>query len=200
MELTIELDAYDDQIELENVRTYKHEGDNLLVDFHCKNPAPMTIYDADVIGTPNYRDASDVLAELDFVETWENYGDMNPKQYGGVYGKWTGDQWKVVETWTSVENEFEIRIDWVEPMDIWVNGNPERGFTEKFQEELDSYPVSHKPTTQYDMETLTGLIINFSTKFSGNPRNDYADLDDYETELSDRFDINLKNMDNVILE
>lgn len=196
MKLTIELG--DDRKEIDNIKHFRQESDTLFVEFYCKNSTEVKIYPGKVIGTPEYRDSNDVLAEMDLGETWSNYGDMSPKHHGGLFMKWTGDMWHVVRTVQDSSETFWMEEDWVEPMDIWVDENPERGYTDKFQSELETYPTGHQPTTPHDMDNLVGKIAQFSTMFRGNPES-YMDnqLDDYEEILSDKFGIELETMDNV---
>jgi hypothetical protein len=77
---------------------------------------------------------------------WQNYGDVNPERHGGIFVKWDRDMWEVIETrhyadiHDSVsENQHMFEHMWIEPMDIWVNGNPYNGFTDRMLSGLDSF-------------------------------------------------------------
>jgi len=77
---------------------------------------------------------------------WQNYGDINPERYGGIFVKWEGHMWKVIETRHYAdlpkdlsENEHMFEHMWIEPMDIWVNSEPYEGFTERMLNGFDSF-------------------------------------------------------------
>jgi hypothetical protein len=69
---------------------------------------------------------------------WENYGDSNPERYGGLFVKWDNTQWHIVETthYTDIHdsvstNEHMFKHMYIKEMDIWKNGNPYNGFTDR---------------------------------------------------------------------
>jgi len=77
---------------------------------------------------------------------WQNYGDVNPERHGGIFVKWDRDMWHIVETRHYAdlpkdlsENEHMFEHMWIEPMDIWVNGNPYEGFTDRMKSGFESF-------------------------------------------------------------
>ena len=77
---------------------------------------------------------------------WQNYGDVNPERYGGIFVRWDRDMWEVIETTHHAdlpkdfsENEHMFEHMWIEPMDIWVNGNPYEGFTDRMKSGFESF-------------------------------------------------------------
>jgi len=81
-----------------------------------------------------------------YPKEWQNYGDINPERHGGIFVKWDRDMWHIVETThyadihqSVSENEHMFSHMYVEPMDIWVNGNPYEGFNEKVLKRLHEF-------------------------------------------------------------
>jgi hypothetical protein len=77
---------------------------------------------------------------------WVNYGDVNPERHGGIFVKWDNDMWHIIETTHFADlpkgmsdNEHMFTHMFMEPMDIWTNGNPTKGFTERAMKELQSF-------------------------------------------------------------
>lgn len=79
-------------------------------------------------------------------EEWVNIGDANPQRYGGIFVKWEKDYWEVINTTHFAElhddfsdDEYMFEVYYVEPDDIWINGNPYKGFTDFAIEKLNKY-------------------------------------------------------------
>ena len=88
---------------------------------------------------------------------WQIYGDVNPERHGGIFVKWDRDMWEVIETHHYAdlpkglsENEHMFEHMWIEPMDIWVNGNPYNGFNERMLNQLNAF--SNLPITIFNPE------------------------------------------------
>lgn len=68
---------------------------------------------------------SDDIPTEEFDTTWTNYGDVNPKKHGGRFVRWdSSGVWVVVVTWDGSIRRYEF-----EPQAVWVDGEPEKGFT-----------------------------------------------------------------------
>jgi len=70
-------------------------------------------------------------------ENWQNYGDVNPERHGGLFVVWERDMWHCIETRHHAdlpdgisEDEHMFEHVWIEPMDIWIDGDPYQGFTD----------------------------------------------------------------------
>ena len=81
-----------------------------------------------------------------YPKEWQNYGDINPERHGGIFVKWDGHMWKVIETrhYANLpkdlsENEHMFEHMWIEPMDIWANSDPYEGFTDRMKSGLESF-------------------------------------------------------------
>jgi len=85
-------------------------------------------------------------------QEWTNYGDANPERHGGLFVKWDNGMWHCVQTThfadlpkDMTDNEHMFEDIYVEPMDIWKNGNPYDGFTKdalKFFGEYSTQPFN----------------------------------------------------------
>lgn len=66
---------------------------------------------------------------LKIPEEWINIGDANPERHGGIFVRWKGDMWHIIQSRhfadlpkgiSDQEHMFEHM--WMEPMDIFENG------------------------------------------------------------------------------
>lgn len=80
-------------------------------------------------------------------ETWENYGDANPDRHGGVWVRWDGGEWEVIETRPLADMDPDRDVDDpgqfvrfldVQPQDIFVDGDPSKGYTDDAQYVVDT--------------------------------------------------------------
>lgn len=69
---------------------------------------------------------------------WVNYGDVNPQKHGGLFVRWTNGEWHIIET-----NGCYFSHYYMDPTDVWENGEPLNGFTDWAAERLQEY--SHGP-------------------------------------------------------
>jgi hypothetical protein len=87
-------------------------------------------------------------------ESWQNYGDANPKIHGGRFVKWTGDMWHIVETRDLQEvgpsdmiqdgERWMIQEYWVEKQDLFIDGDYTKGPTKAFEKVLESLSIEYK--------------------------------------------------------
>ena len=87
---------------------------------------------------------------LDRSEEWSNYGDCNPKTHGGRFVQFdeSADMWRLIETasWSSEEYMFvEYHI---EEDDIFVGGDPAKGWTDAMVSIFESFGMSE---SEYDV-------------------------------------------------
>jgi len=91
---------------------------------------------------------------------WVNYGDMNPRIHGGMWVQWDRDMWHIITTVhpeglpsDMVDNEHMIEHTWVEPSDLFKNGNPDNGATDTFERILESLSTGYVTAlVDYDIE------------------------------------------------
>lgn len=87
--------------------------------------------------------------DFDPSETWVNYGDVNPEPHGGRFIKYDADagQWLLVETINMADidpsagedcTRHHVEKYWLEPQDVWVDGDPDNGFSDAIQDILES--------------------------------------------------------------
>lgn len=98
--------------------------------------------------TFNYYDKAGHEITIPTNENWVNYGDLSPIQHGGCFVRWDSPQgrWNVVYTEHSdmfpediiPENHVVIHHMYVYDDDVFRNGNPQKGPTEWFLDEIDS--------------------------------------------------------------
>jgi hypothetical protein len=76
---------------------------------------------------------------------WTNYGDVNPRDHGGRFVRWTGRYWVVHETRPPEtlpdglsETEHLVMTGYVDPEEIWVDGDPDHGPTDWLAETIES--------------------------------------------------------------
>ena len=88
---------------------------------------------------------------------WENYGDLNPERHGGLFVKWDKGMWHLIETTHHADipeflskNEHMFSHMYIEPQDVWKNGDPYKGFTNRMLKELKSF--SNLPFVPFNPE------------------------------------------------
>jgi len=104
---------------------------------------------------------------------WQNYGDCNPERHGGLFTTWNNDMWKIIETTHYADihdsvskNQHRFTIMFMEPMDIWKNGNPLEGFTMETWNKLQNFsglpfdPIKKENSDSEipDNETYAGYV------------------------------------------
>lgn len=101
--------------------------------------------------------AHKTMTEPYYPQEWQNYGDVNPERHGGLFVKWEHGMWHCIETRHFAdlpdgisEDEHMFTHVWVEPQDIWIDGDPYEGFTDdalKFFSEYSRQPfnISNNP-------------------------------------------------------
>jgi hypothetical protein len=81
-------------------------------------------------------------------DNWINVGDTSPQRHGGIFVKWdnTHGYWHIIETRHPCDIQNAISEDsyrfehmHLEPQEVWINGNPYEGFTEKTLENFDKF-------------------------------------------------------------
>ena len=133
-----------------------------------------------------------------FPSEWINYGDVDPVVHGGAWIRRDGGMWQVVANYNLRENGPEgmirdgehqmVQTYWFEPQDVWIDGDPDKGFSETFKKSIRGR--SREPDHTRDMRYIAQEIaLGFPHQFGGNPRDSYTD--DLESHLSDRFGIEL---------
>lgn len=102
-------------------------------------------------------------------EEWKNYGDASPKEHGGIFVRWEDDMWRVIETLRTdtifidgSENEWRIDEQYIEPMDLFVDGDPELGPTDSFERVLGRFDLSYETfLTDHQIERAVAEAINY---------------------------------------
>lgn len=123
---------------------------------------------------------------------WVNYGDVNPLRHGGMWVKWTGDHWEVIRTTPPedlpedmAEGEHYVQLGWVDPVEVWLHGDPENGPTSQAERFIDR-------SGRYDC--MAGLLVDGSVSwlipefihYRGTDRYDLVHRDEIEDYLTQR--------------
>jgi hypothetical protein len=87
--------------------------------------------------------------QIQYPQEWTNVGDTNPERYGGLFIKRKASGWLIIETrhyadiHDSVsENQYQFMHKLLENDEVWVNGNPYKGFTEWAINKLNEFNLS----------------------------------------------------------
>lgn len=131
-----------------------------------------------------------------YPQEWINYGDVNPEIHGGMWVKRDGSMWQVVHNRNLKEDGPEgmiqdgkhqmIETYWFEPQDVWIDGDPDKGFTDGFKKSFSGRmrnPIHTRDMGYIVQEIAQGLPFNVHSQDS------YTD--DLESYLSDHFGIEL---------
>jgi len=127
---------------------------------------------------------------------WINMGDASPEGHGGAWVKWDGSMWIVVKNRNLrvdgpegmiQDGEHQMIEDhYVGPQDVWIDGDPDNGFTDGFKSSISGR--MREPTHTRDMEYIAGEIAH-GWRFENCHHPSYTD--DLGSYLSDRFGIEL---------
>lgn len=100
--------------------------------------------------------------DFDPADQWLNYGDANPRVHGGRFVTWTGDGWRMIETrdLQEVGPQGMIQGDdrwlfedyYIEPADVFVDGEVENGLTDAMKKILASFSREHLDPDNYPEE------------------------------------------------
>jgi hypothetical protein len=126
---------------------------------------------------------------------WRNYGDANPDRHGGRFARWDGDTLHLVETdlWDEDRGEQMVRRHWFELDDVFVNGDPNKGFTRAMQSILDSFGDRWTtPETFEFQDRITYYAVDLPFHAGSDSDYEFHQIgtgDDYWNYLEDRFDI-----------
>jgi len=133
-----------------------------------------------------------------FPHEWINYGDVNPEPHGGAWVKWDdrAEMWHVVTNHNlrTMGPEGMIRDGehqlveeyWIEPHDVWIDGDPDEGFADDFRRSFSSR--SRMPEHTRDMRYIAQEVaLGMPHRIRG--KDSYTD--DLASYLSDRFGIEL---------
>jgi len=77
-----------------------------------------------------YTDRNGEMITVEPSTEWINYGE--------IFVKWDGDMWHIIETHQGEDSKLYFTEYWVEPADLFVNGDPDNGPTEYLKSEIDS--------------------------------------------------------------
>lgn len=111
---------------------------------------------------------------------WNNYGDMNPEDHGGRFIKWTGGSWELIETSRSEDiagedfaeenGEHMIEHIYIYPDEVFIDGNPENGFTDTMHSIFDSLGMDRNLTPENPeiMDNLQYYLADFNYYIGGN--------------------------------
>jgi len=146
--------------------------------------------------------------DLENPEEWVNMGDVNPEIHGGNFIRWENNMWNIVITTHqdvlpkgTMENKSHMIEDLaLYPEDVWVDGDPENGFTEAVLQDINSLTSMSQPETTWDMNTLLSTIaVGLPSYRNYNRRNEFISEDtDYWDYLKENHDIpNPDQSDNV---
>lgn len=142
---------------------------------------------------------NDTLPTEQFDTEWTNYGDMNPEPNGGRFVRWDDDDgsWDIVTTDKAMHvvadednpdkqmvSEYEVHSD-----DVWVNGDPDEGFTDHMVSILDSFSHDHHkaaPGGKPFMNKVQYYVADMSHKLSSRWKYEVIgeDYDTYDEMLS----------------
>jgi len=128
----------------------------------------------------------------EFDTEWCNYWDANPEDHGGTFLRWDpeGEYWKIVQVqpWThfpeeiAEEDEYYICQYWVYPDDVWVNSDPEEGFTDDMEsilESLDAERHKQAPGGEPFISRIGYYVADFPHLRTG--RGEFVDSSEYDS-------------------
>lgn len=166
--------------------------------------------------TPNQDQDPDADPWYAQPDEWENYGDVHPRRHGGRFVRWENGMWHVIETRHPddlpagmVDGEHLVDHQWVEPHDVFVDGDPEQGFTDHMKSVLESLDATHldpdtypdEPDGEYapEFHDRVAYYVVDLTQYVGDHRDEYPDDADYWDHLAE-YGIDPEEMDGVLLD
>ena len=135
---------------------------------------------------------------------WTNYGDLHPRRHGGRFLRWEGDGWHMVETrdlkhvgpegMISDGERYMVQDYYLEPADVWVDGDPSEGFTDAMQGILESLgDTHHVPDGPPFMDRIGYYVADLPFHAGIHARDSYTA--DYWGYLGDRYEIDPDEID-----
>jgi hypothetical protein len=138
-----------------------------------------------------YTDADGTVHDIRTSDDWKNYGDVHPQDWGGLFVRWTGRFWDIVETHPPAdlpdglsETEHMIEQAAVYPDDLFIDGDPDQGPTEDLQRPIEAL----HGTDSYEqavIETPIGYYAAEYIRYYGGHSTDWVDDAEYQTWLDD---------------
>lgn len=135
-------------------------------------------------------------------EGWVNYGDVNPLPHGGIFTRWEGNMWHIVETTHGQDvpdgvcddDHVIVTQQWVEPEEVWVDGKPENGFTDTFRGQISGRHRYHDgveevPDLDENWNLILSEIAHFGAHYRSTHRHTTIPAADYWETLEDKHDI-----------
>lgn len=133
-------------------------------------------------------------SDLEIPDEWVNFGDANPELHGGLFLRWDRDMWQLVETRHpgDLPEGFDgqyVSEYYIEPEDVWVNGNPSEGFTEEMVSEFETLTSHQQPETTWDMDNIAISIAHHFPHYMHGRTSEMDEDADYWEYLADHYDI-----------
>jgi hypothetical protein len=124
-------------------------------------------------------DGEEYVDQRTNVNSWKNYGDISPRVAGGRFLKWEGSYWTLVVTrdmeghgmLEGSDDRYMFNEYVFGPSDVWVDGDPEKGFTEEMQNAADALNRDIDPM---DMEEVEWVLPDLSHHMRQHPDDTYA--------------------------
>lgn len=176
--------------EVRDVKHFQVDGNTVFVEQYDGNLTDLT---GEVVATGNYEPERALASmELDN-DKWENYWDANPKAHGGAFIKWNGNGFRTVITEPRdmhpeevSEGRIQFGVITIYPDEIWVDGNPERGFTEDIQSRFNTW--QNGPETPYDLTAVKAVchdhILHFGM-YHLNGQEQWVEPENYWSEVAE---------------
>ncbi len=128
----------------------------------------------------------------EFDTNWVNYWDANPEDHGGRFVRWDADSecWEIVEVTApgdlpsefAGESEYLVEQYWVYPDNVWVDGEPENGFTDDMESILESLDATNHfeaPGGEPFIDRIEYYVADF-VHYLHDDRHKIVDVEDYD--------------------
>lgn len=147
---------------------------------------------------------ADILDDSEYQTAWTNHHDANPDDHGGLWVKWTGGHWRVIQTtpadfypddYTNGRHEFGDLC--VYPSDVWETDEPPadhspdddplKGYTDDYRRFAENH--HNGPAGPYDLQWVKGAAFDFIGYYGIyhlNGRKQWVEPGDYWSELESR--------------
>jgi len=139
-----------------------------------------------------YTDADGTVHDIQTSDEWVNYGDVHPRDHGGLFVRFDGRAWELIATRppaalpdgiTETEHMVEEAAVW--PDDLFVDGDPDQGPTDFLADRIDEL-YGTESYEQVVVEETVGYYVAEWIRYYGGHDTDMVPDAQYTEYLNSR--------------